>query len=229
MKNRLIALGVGPGDPELVTVKAVRLMKEADIIIVPQSDKTGRSVAKEIIKPYVPDEKMHMNFFPMTGDKKDLDKRYTELAGEIAEMLKENKKVCYVTIGDTPLYSTFNYLASKLMELGFESELTPGIAAYSAAANRAAVTLCEKDESMCIIEMPEDAEKLAEKLKDFATVIVMKVHKKLPALKEFVKNSELKHAILASRVSMEDEFVIDMKKEDAPEEAGYLSTAILRR
>ncbi|MCD8568691.1 MAG: SAM-dependent methyltransferase [Geovibrio sp.] len=110
----IYGIGLGPGDPELVTVKAVKTLEKSDVVIVPQSDKTGRSIAGDIVKNYVPEEKILWYYFPMTGDKADLDTRYTALAAEMEKLAAEGKTISYVTIGDTPVYSTFNYLRDKL-------------------------------------------------------------------------------------------------------------------
>ena len=204
-------------------------MDECDTIIVPQSDKTGRSVALEIIKPHVEESKIHMYYFPMTNDEAELDKRYSDLSKTVKTLLEQGKKCAYVTIGDTPLYSTFNYLAHKLRESGVQCELIPGIAAYSAAANRIGLSLTEKSESMCIVEMPDNTEKLDFYTENFETVVLMKVHKKLSVLIDYVNEKNISGAWLASRVCLDNEQITDLKTDNAPPDAGYLSTAILKR
>lgn len=227
---KIYGIGLGPGDPELLTVKAVRILEEADIIVVPQSDKTGRSIAGDIVKHYISDDKIHWYFFPMTGIKADLDVRYTDLAGTMADMLKSGKKVAYVTIGDTPIYSTFNYLRNKLIKQDIEMEMIPGVAAYSAGANQVALPLCEKGENFCIIEMPETKEELARALESFTSVILMKVHRKLSVLNEFVRENELRAAYLFHRVSLSDGETFDLLKQNIDDDsAGYLSTAIVKK
>jgi len=226
---KIYGIGLGPGDPELLTVKAVRILKEADIVIVPQSDKTGRSIAGDIVKHYISDEKIHWYLFPMTGVKADLDVRYDALADTMAGMLAENKKICYVTIGDTPIYSTFNYLRDRLEMKDIKMEMIPGIAAYSAGANQVALPLCEKGENFCVIEMPASKEELEEIMEDFTSVVLMKVHKKLNVLLEFVKENHLCAAYLFHRVTLEDGTTYDLLNDTVPDDAGYLSTAIVKR
>lgn len=224
----ICGIGLGPGDPELVTIKAVRAMERADMVVVPQSNVTGRSIAADIVAHYVPAEKIHMYHFPMTGNKADLDLRYGALAADMLQWVCAGKRICYVTIGDTPVYSTFNYLRDKLREQGVATEMVPGISAFSAAANARSLPLCEKGGSFCVIEMPESAAELSALLTRFSSVVLMKVHKRLPALCEFVRRADLAQARLFQRISLADEQVYDLLTQTPPESAGYLSTAILQ-
>ena len=224
----ICGIGLGPGDPELVTIKAVRTMEQADRVVVPQSDVTGRSIAADIVGHYVPAEKIHMYHFPMTGNKADLDARYSALATDMILWATAGQRICYVTIGDTPVYSTFNYLRDKLLEQGVATEMVPGISAFSAAANAQSLPLCEKGGSFCVIEMPESADELSALLERFSSVVLMKVHKRLPALCEFVRRADLAQAWLFQRISLDDEQLYDLLAQVPPESAGYLSTAILQ-
>jgi len=225
---KVYGIGLGPGDPELVTMKAVRIMEESDLIVVPQSNKTGRSLAKDIIKDLVPEEKIYMYYFPMTGDKDDLDTKYAELADEVYKMLKDGKKICYVTIGDAPIYSTLNYLAGKLNKHGVQTDFIPGISAISAVSNLLSVPVTEKDESFCTIEMRDDTAFMKECVEKFETVFVMKVHNKLEQLKEFVKENDIKLAHVISRATLDDEIRLDLNSDEV-KEINYLSTAILKK
>jgi precorrin-2/cobalt-factor-2 C20-methyltransferase len=226
---KIYGIGLGPGDPELLTVKAVKTLESADIVVVPQSDKTGRSIAGDIVKHYIPEEKIYWYYFPMTGIKADLDERYDDLANKMACMLGEGRKVCYVTIGDTPVYSTFNYLRDRLIDVNIQMEMIPGISAFSAGANQVALPLCEKGENFCVIEMPPSKDELTGVLEEFTTVVLMKVHKKLNILTEFVAENHLSAAYLFHRVTMEDGITYDLLNDEIDEKAGYLSTAILKR
>ncbi len=225
---KVYGIGLGPGDPELLTLKAVRIMNESDIVVVPQSNKTGRSLAKDIIKDIVPEEKIYMYYFPMTGDKDDLDTKYAELAEQVADMLKDGKKISYITIGDAPIYSTLNYLAHKLEKHGVKTEFIPGISAISAVPNILCMPVTEKDESFCTVEMRDDTSFLKECTEKFATVFVMKVHNKLDVLKKFVKDNGIKTAYVISRATLKDEIILDLNSDEV-RDINYLSTAILKK
>ncbi|MEC4686067.1 MAG: precorrin-2 C(20)-methyltransferase, partial [Nitrospirota bacterium] len=118
MSNTVYSIGLGPGNPELMTVKARRILEESDIVVVPQSDKTGRSVARDIILHYIDPSKILMYYFPMNNDREDLSKRYTELARKIKGLIEEGKVVSYVTMGDPTIFSTSNYITEKLRAVG---------------------------------------------------------------------------------------------------------------
>lgn len=225
---KVYGIGLGPGDQELLTLKAVRIMNESDVVVVPQSNKTGRSLAKDIIKGLVPDEKIFMYYFPMTGDKEALDVKYSELAEEVKGMLADGKKVCYITIGDAPIYSTLNYLAGKLSKLGITTEFIPGISAISAVPNILSIPVTEKDESFCTVEMKEDTAFLKECTEKFATVFVMKVHNRVEILRDFVKQNGIKTAYVISRATLADEIILNLNSDEI-KEINYLSTAILKK
>lgn len=225
---KVYGIGLGPGDSELLTIKAVRIMNESDIVVVPQSSKTGRSLAKDIITGIVPEHKIYMYYFPMTGDKADLDTKYEELAEEVYKMLEDGNSVSYVTIGDAPIYSTLNYLAHKLEKRGVNTEFVPGISAISAVPNILSVSVTEKDESFCTVEMKEDTEFLKECVEKFATVFVMKVHNRLDILKKFVRDNDIKTAYVISRATLKDEIILDLNS-DEDKTLNYLSTAILKK
>ena len=113
--GKLFGVGVGPGDPELITVKAVRVIKEADIIFTAASTKNTYSMAVEIASPYisssVPIEKL---FFPMSKDVKEVATAWTRNARQIAEVLKQGKNAVFLTLGDPTTYSTFGYILRKM-------------------------------------------------------------------------------------------------------------------
>ena len=228
LPDYIYAIGIGPGDPELITIKAAKTIKEADIVIVPQSNKTGRSVALEIVKYYTNRENIFMYHFPMVKNEKLLDEKYSNLANQIENFLKEGKKVAYVTIGDLSIYSTFNYLHAKLKLKNIDVVKISGIPAFIESANRLQEHIVVKNESFCVIEMSDDLNYLENTIKNFNTVIIMKVYKKIKILENFVKNSKsVSKAYLISRCSMEDEKIYDLTKNNEFDESVYLSTAIV--
>ncbi|VAX29943.1 hypothetical protein MNBD_NITROSPIRAE02-888, partial [hydrothermal vent metagenome] len=118
MSNTVHSIGLGPGNPELLTVRARRILEESDIVVVPQSDETGRSVARDIILHYIEPSRILMYYFPMNNDREDLENRYTELALQIKQLIAEGKRVSYVTMGDPTIFSTSNYITEKLRAVG---------------------------------------------------------------------------------------------------------------
>jgi len=228
MQKLIYAIGLGPGDPELITLKALNILKDSDVVVTPQSDKNGRSLAKEIISKHVSSSKIYTYYFPMNNDKNLLDKRYKELAENINDFLSEGKKISYVTIGDLSIYSTFNYLEKKLKLFDINVIKIPGVPSFIAAANRINENLVIKDESFCVVELSNNLDKLDDLLSNFSTVVIMKVHKRLNELIAFVKNNNLvKKGFLIERATLPEERIFDLLSDDIPNDAGYLSTAIL--
>ena len=223
------SVGLGPGDPELITVKAKRILEESDIVVVPQSDQTGRSVAREIVLRYIPEEKIMMYYFPMNNDREELRRRYTDLANKIKEMLEVGKKCCYVTMGDPTIYSTSNYLTDKLLSIGVRVSHIPGISSINATSARISMPLCIKGENFGVYEMPSDVQRAVELILRHTTTVFMKVNKRLQVLIEAVKMVKPERAYLARRLGLDGEQIYDMLNCAPPPEAAYLSVAVIRR
>lgn len=226
--STIYGIGLGPGDPELITLKALRTMQESDIVVVPQSDKMGTSVARKIIAPHLREEQIYMYHFPMTNDEDDLADRYTALADDMAQMVRSGKKVCYVTIGDATIFSTFAYLAQRLRFQGVETALIPGIPSFIAASNILSTSIVEKGERFCVVEMPDNTDELNRLTEAFDTVICMKVHKRLGTLVQFAGQfSGSCH--LVKRAYLDGEELLNLKTDTPDDKAGYLSVAIIAR
>ena len=222
-------LGIGPGDPELVTVKAARLIREADIIYVPQSNKDGRSVAETIIAPYADKARIRLVYMPMTKNQQELDANYSAQAEAIAHDAAQALKVVYVTLGDNMLYSTARYIALCLRHMGVAHEFVPGVPSYVAAANRAEISLGDRAESFVVAPMPTTVQATADLAHRFATVVFMKVSMRTPVLMEYVKKYEPKTATLIHRLELQGEEIIDLTQlDEAPPDIGYLSIAIVK-
>lgn len=223
------SVGLGPGDPELITLKAKRILEESDVVVVPQSDQTGRSVAREIVRRYIPEEKIMMYYFPMNNDRKELRRRYTDLANKIKEMLKSGKQVCYVTMGDPTIFSTSNYLTDKLLSIGIQVRHIPGISSINAASTMLSLPLCVKGENFGVYEMPSHVSKAVDLILRHPTTVFMKVNKRLKVLIEAVKTVQPERAYLVRRLGLDGEEVYNMLNCAPPPEAAYLSVAVIRR
>lgn len=224
-------IGIGPGDPELLTVKAVRLIGQAHVVYVPQSREDGRSVAIKIIAPYADTAKIHMVHVPMRSDRSDVLGKYRALAATMAERAQEGQSQVFVTLGDPMLYSTAQYLAQELENLGLPYEYVPGIPSFVAAASHTRMPLAAQRESCAVITMPEEVDQLAQWAAQHDVLVIMKINKKMPVLLEYVKKYAPQTALLAHRLGMGDgEEVFELTKETGmPEGVGYLSTAIVRQ
>lgn len=154
MKGKFIGVGVGPGDPELMTVKAVKIIKSVPVICAPRSSPHRPSIALKIIKNIL--KKRNDKYeviepvFPMIENKENLKKYWDHAAEIISEHLSEGKDVAFVTIGDPSLYSTFTYICRRIKKK-FQVEMIPGICSFTSCAASACLPLAEKDETLLIL------------------------------------------------------------------------------
>ncbi len=156
----LYGVGVGPGDPELLTLKAARLIKECDLIAIPQKNredcfalKIASGALPEIAeKPILPVD------MPMTRDPKAREEAYRQGVSQLQSELEKGKNVVFLTLGDPSVYSTFCYLYERLLALGFCSVIVPGVTSFCAAAAALSLPLCENREELHIIPGRADYE-----------------------------------------------------------------------
>ena len=151
IKGKLYGVGIGPGDPKLLTLKAKEALEKADIIFAPKGSDEGISVARGIIEQVIENKKTYVELtFPMTKDKKLLREYWKKAGQRIAGELKKGKQAAFVTLGDPFIYSTYIYLLKMLKQdfPGIKVETIPGISAFNAAASRAGFSLLEGREKM---------------------------------------------------------------------------------
>ena len=173
----LYGVGVGPGDPELLTCKAVRIIRQADVIALPAETKENcvayriaRGAVKEI------DEKEFLFIpMPMTKDRAVLKESHDNGARAVEACLREGKQVAFLTLGDVTVYSTYLYIHRRVAADGFSAEIVNGIPSFCAAAARLGIGLAETKEELHIIPATYGAE---EALKLPGTKVLMKAGKK---------------------------------------------------
>lgn len=173
------AVGVGPGDPELVTRKAERVLRSVDVVLAPVSNPTEASVALGTISEFidVSRQEIIVHQFPMTSDQSRLIPAWQEAAALIAGHVEAGRSVAFITIGDPLFYSTFIYLLRILREQWpkLPIEIIPGISSINAAASVAALALVEGDEKMVVIPATAGIAQIAEALTRYETVVLLKV------------------------------------------------------
>ena len=173
------AVGVGPGDPELLTRKAERILRRADVILAPVSHPGDASVAHETVREFIDEtrQELIMHQFPMTSDKSRLVPAWREAAAMMAERVAAGKNVAFITIGDPLLYSTFIYLLRIFREsypqVGVE--IVPGISSINTAAAIAGVSLAEAEEKIVVIPATAGLDAIEKALHHYETVVLLKV------------------------------------------------------
>lgn len=243
-RARFYGVGVGPGDAELITLKALRVVRECPVIAVPVSSRRSGggegTIALEIIRKALPDlagkEILRLSF-PMTKDEALLKKSRQEAAEEVAARLKEGKDAAFLTIGDPMLYSTFAFLIPLVKGLFPDTEVSvvPGVTSVSASAARAVVPLVQAEEKLLVAPAFYSLTDLKEWVDTFDTVVLMKVKSRLVELKDFLldldngRQSGLS-ALFVERAGWDGmEVIKDLRDLDVRGEAGYLSMIILKK
>ena len=207
MKGVFSGVGVGPGDPELITLKGYRVLQEADVICSPKSsaDKEGvaLSIASEIIKEKGDREILELPF-PMTKDQAELELSWEKAADRIIDLLQAGKKVAFITLGDPTLYSTYTYVLKKIKAAGsWEIETIPGVPSFCACAALAGLPLAEGDEKLAVVPAVGDPDSLRFVLQNFENVILMKVARKYAEVVKILEELDLKdRAVFATRCGL---------------------------
>ncbi len=225
MKGKLYGVGVGPGDPELLTLKAARILREADVVAVPDKG-SGEKTALNIVRAHVEGKPLLSCPTPMVRDKARLDGCYTEIADRICALLDEGKTVAFITLGDPTVYSTYLYVHKKVTARGYETALIPGVPSFCAVAARLGTSLCEGGERLLIV--PGSYEGVDDCLNLPANYVFMKSGKSLPALRDkLAEHGLLEKAELVSNCGMEGERVCRDLKELGDGE-GYFSVVLVK-
>ena len=174
-KGTLYGVSVGPGDPELLTLKAVRVLREADVVAVPNIGH-GRQTAYGIVEEYIQGKPLIDCSTPMLRDRTEVLRAYRGVADEIAAALDAGKSVAYVAIGDIGVYSTYFYIHEMLVEQGYSAEIVPGVTSFCASAARLGIPLCEGPEALTIVPVisPRKANRVTKIAGTMFTTMVMR-------------------------------------------------------
>ncbi len=227
---KFYGIGVGPGEPELITRKAERIIKAVDVLILPAKDKENCR-AYEITVQAVPEiagKECLFIPFPMSMKEPELSLFHKNVAEKVMQCLREKKSVGFLSIGDVTIYSTFAYVEQLVAQDGFDTEYVSGIPSFCAAAARLGISLTLGNEEMHIIPGSADPENA---LKQNGTLVFMKNGKRLLELREKLVTLEKEQGIKVSSVSncgMENEKV-SFGAEQITAESGYLTVVIVQK
>lgn len=227
--GKFYGVGVGPGDPRLLTLQAVDVLQAVDIVAIPKSKLDRESVAWDIAKIHCPSKVRLIELeMPMTADKQILAKAWQAGAQTLLAELKQGKSVAFITLGDPSLYSTYSYLLNILQEkLPQECiETVPGITAMSAAAARINLPLATGDEPLLILPSTEDVGEFL----DFPNLVLMKVSRRLPEILTHLEERGRK-AVLLTRLGQAGEKIRwEPKPQDfTSEKIDYLSLLLVKK
>ncbi|WP_407429515.1 precorrin-2 C(20)-methyltransferase [Treponema sp.] len=232
------AVSTGPGNPEFVTLQALRVLRSCEIIFYPQSEKN--TIALDTLKFLESEIELSEKTlvpctFSMTSDKEKSDSEYEKIASQCIQFLCDGKDVAMLSIGDVSLYSTALRTARLIKKAVFEVKFISGVNSFSAAACSASLSLCEKDEMLAII--PADSffkdGKLEEALTKEGTKVLMKMGRYLKEIIHLLEELNLiQNATLVQKASLNDEKIFHGKEIFSMTEAdfnnAYLSVIIIK-
>ncbi|WCK56475.1 precorrin-2 C(20)-methyltransferase [Aneurinibacillus sp. Ricciae_BoGa-3] len=233
MVGTLYGIGVGPGDPELITVKAFRRLKDSPVIAYPKKRKGSKSYAHKIIDVYVnPAEKEMLGLvFPMSKDKSILEREWSITVETVWSRLQEGKDVAFVTEGDPLLYSTFIHMMN-LMKVRYPEvpiQTVPGISSINGAASRLGLPLADGDEHVAIVPATDDYEAMKKVIIENDCVVFIKVAKVMNPLIRILKELDLMNkASVVTKVTSEEEIVWNVE-ELGDAELEYLTLMVVRK
>jgi len=240
MNGIFYVIGVGPGDPELLTLKALRLLNECQTLVVPKGHEDGNSTAlsiiesvvdlagKEVIEVYFPMKKVRMAAAPDP----EVEAAWQHAARQVIARIRAGRKVAFPTLGDPAIYSTGIYTCQTLLELAPEirTVIVPGVSAIGACAATAGIPLCQGDDMMAVVPATFDNQRLTEVMGSFQTIVLMKVHRVMDRLVRLLSELDLlEHAVLVERTAQDSERIIYDLTSVKADELHYFSTIIVRK
>ena len=242
--GRLYLVGVGPGDPELMTYKAVRVLERTRVWVVPKARENGASsalqiasamvgsVGKEVLEVRFPMKKIRLEQEPDP----EVRQGWQEAARIVLERLEQGEDVAFPTLGDPGLYSTSFYLLNTLQEMFQESgqevpvSIIPGITAMAACSAQLHAPLGLGDDVLSVVPAAFDDTRLRDILLTADVVVLMKVFRRLPAVIELLDELDLTDkAVLLERCGMDDQRIYTDIREAADKELHYFSTLLIRK
>jgi len=227
-KGKLFGIGVGPGDSELLTLKAAKILNEIPVICSPRSAPSKESIALSIVNPIIEKRKDFKQLtvlepvFPMTEDSLTLEKHWDDASELIANSLDKGLDVAFITLGDPSIYSTFSYVQKRL-ENSYFIEVIPGITSFAACASSIKKPLVEKDDVLIVI--PKINDNLEILMENGDTIALMKISRNKKELENKINHQQREKEIFSvENCTMENEKIINGFSENKP----YLSTTIVK-
>ena len=229
----LFGVGVGPGDPELLTLKALRVIQEAPVICVPQADTQQDSYALEIVRKFLDLKKQELVrlVFP-TDDPTGAAAVWQDAAHQMAERLQLGQDVAFITEGDPMLYSTFYYVLDNICSShpASQVEIVPGVSSVMAAAASGCIPLATQGQRIAVLPAVYGIDDLSEAIASYDTVVLMKVNRTLmQALGHLESLGLTSKATYIRRASTPTERVVRDLGQLSDEDMDYFSLLIIRR
>jgi precorrin-2/cobalt-factor-2 C20-methyltransferase len=233
-KGTLYGIGVGPGDPELITMRAHRILTNVPVIFVPQKDDKSESLALSIVNNYVDVTRQQIIglIFPMSKDKAVLAKYWENAAQRIWEHVSNGNDCAFINLGDPLMYGTFIYVLNEIQKRHPDTavEIVPGISSINAAASRALLPLAVNNDQIAVIAGYDNEDFIKHSLKHFNTVIFLKIHNNFERLLAIAEEMDLvDNCIYISHCTMSQEEIIKDIRNLKNRRLDYFSLLLVRR
>ena len=227
MNGVLYGVGVGPGDPELITLKSLRLIKSTEVIAYPKL-KGSKSFARNIIEEFIDLPKVEIAIeIPMTVNRLPAQRAYNAAAQEISTHLNMGKNVVFLCEGDPFFYGSFMYLHSRLYKK-YLVEIIPGVSSMTACAAMAKKPLAARNEVLTVLPGPLSKKELERRLADNNSSAIMKVGRHIKKIKSVIERlGVMDSSLYIERASLKEQKVL--KLIDAPEVAPYFSMVLVNK
>ena len=212
-------IGIGPGDSELVTVKAKNILQTLDILYTPEAKRGSKSVALTIASPYVSDHlEIKQRHFPMVRSLEKKEPQWEQIAAEIVEDVKAGKNVGFITLGDPMVYSTYSYLL-RLIGDSIDTQTIPGITSFGSMASVLGQPLTMDEESFAVVPAIHD------------TVVIMKVARHLDVVLPLLEKHDLiEKTFLVSHASTEKQKILyGVSELTVDDKLDYFTTLLVKK
>ena len=227
MSGRLIGVGVGPGAPDLVTLRAARIIGSAEVVAYPALPGT-ESFARAIVDDLVPDGVEEIGIeVPMSTAREPAQRAYDDAASAIADVLAKGRDVVVLCEGDPFFYGSFMYLHARLSGR-FESEIVPGVTSLTACAAVGGRPIAARNERLTVLPGPLPSEVLEQRIAGAEAIAILKVGRHLGRIRSVMTRLGLTDsALYVERASLPDQVVLPLS--EAPDKAPYFSMILLNK
>lgn len=228
----LYGIGVGPGDPELITLKALKVLRRTPHIFAAASSKNSYSLALNIVRAHLNGVGVEFLFFPMTREPQILRQAWEQNARRVLAALGTGADAAFITLGDPLTYSTFGYLMKTLKSLDPRVRVVviPGVTSYHAAAARTQTPLSEGEESFLVVSGARGAAKLREVIDKSDNIVLLKTYRHMEEiLATLEEKGVLDRAVFISRCGLEGEIVVEDLRTLRGRALPYLSLMIIKK
>ncbi|WP_416775759.1 cobalt-factor II C(20)-methyltransferase [Xenorhabdus budapestensis] len=244
--GKLYVMGVGPGASDLVTVRAVRILSELDVVYTPTGKKGAKSLAHSIIAEYLsPKTEVFTYHFLMKADMAAKKAVWDEVAQALKEEVANGRKVGFITLGDPMLFSTWVFLLQRLVSEQMISpawtapswlEIVPGISSFSAIAAASMMPLAMEDQTLAVISCTASEAVLEQALLNHDCLVLMKVYSRFPLIRNLLqRHNLLEHALMMADATLPTEqcwrdlTTLSLSEKECRQELPYFSTILINK